>query len=219
MKVISVLFIMFLFASCTPVRNTEMKITTIDTDFSKGRIGLQHEIGLNDLENFHGHLCDGLVVGFLGLHQALVQLYPDKIIDRTNTRIVSKPSPCLTDAAIYLTGGRYQFGTFYVSSDFEGLYIVQRIDTKEAWAVRLKDGAKPSEIDRLGTIAVSGNLSPCGLDSLKEMEDQFTKKLLEANPEDYFEMLQVKDFDWNPTLRNDFTKTDILNKNQPKCNQ
>lgn len=78
-----------------------------DTDFSKGRLGNIQPVDLQDLSKFHGHLCDGLAEGFLALQQALYELYPDSIIDRTNTRIVSKPSPCLTDVAIYLTGGRY----------------------------------------------------------------------------------------------------------------
>ena len=100
--------------------NVEPTIKVVDTDFSKGRLGLEHELNLEDLEKFHGHLCDGLVVGFLGLKEGLNELYPNGIVDRTNTRIVSKGSPCLTDAAVYLTGGRYQFNSFYVSNDIDG---------------------------------------------------------------------------------------------------
>ncbi len=56
------------------------------------------------------HIADRLVYDVLGmeakthlaLQEALLQLYPDGIIDRTDTRIVSKPSPYLTDAAIYI---------------------------------------------------------------------------------------------------------------------
>ena len=56
------------------------------------------------------HIADRLVYDVLGmeakthlaLQEALLQLYPDGIIDRTNTRIVSKPSPYLTDAPIYI---------------------------------------------------------------------------------------------------------------------
>lgn len=38
-----------------------------DTDFSKGRLQHVQTITLNDAVKFHGHLCDGLTVGFLGL--------------------------------------------------------------------------------------------------------------------------------------------------------
>lgn len=103
-------------------------IQTIDTDFSKGRLNHEQTITLEDTARFHGHLCDGLVVGFLGLKEALLQLYPNGIIDRTNTRIVSKSSPCITDIAIYLTRGRYQFNTFYVDDSISYPYIVQRTD-------------------------------------------------------------------------------------------
>ncbi|MDZ7650921.1 MAG: formylmethanofuran dehydrogenase subunit E family protein [Cytophagales bacterium] len=125
-------------------------IQAIDTDFSKGRLNHIQTISLEDAAKFHGHLCDGLVVGFLGLMEALYRLYPDKIIDRTNTRIVSKSSPCLTDVAIYLTGGRYQFNTFYVDDSISYPYIVQRIDNSLATGVKLKPDIKPSVIEENG---------------------------------------------------------------------
>jgi len=118
----NILYIVTIFAviSCgKPQNNQTIKennktpiIKVIDTDFSKGRLTLEHELNLEDLEKFHGHLCDGLVVGFLGIKEGLDALYPNGIIDRTNTRIVSKSSPCLTDVAVYITGGRYQFNSF-----------------------------------------------------------------------------------------------------------
>ena len=111
-----------------------------DTDFSKGRLGNIQNIDLDDLVKFHGHLCDGLVVGHLALQRAMQELYPDGIVDRTNTRIVSKASPCLTDAAIYLTGGRYQFNTFCISNNMDALFTVQRLDTQRAVAVHMKKG-------------------------------------------------------------------------------
>lgn len=60
-----------------------LTIQTIDTDFSKRRLNYKQTITLEDTAKFHGHLCDGLVVGFLGLTEALYELYPGKIIDRT----------------------------------------------------------------------------------------------------------------------------------------
>ncbi len=188
-----------------------------DTDFSKGRLGNIQEVDLKDLVKFHGHLCDGLVVGQLALEQALLKLYPNGIVDRTNTRIVSKPSPCLTDAAIYLTGGRLQFNSFYVSEDIDGLFNLQRIDNGKSVSVSLKKNIKPKEIDNLGAKAVKGELSPCELDGLKSMEDAFSNKLLSENPKDNFTVVELADFEWNPTLKNDFIKTDILNKNKANC--
>lgn len=188
-----------------------------DTDFSKGRLGNIQNIDLEDLTKLHGHLCDGLVVGYQALNEALKMLYPDGIIDRTNTRIVSKPSPCLTDVAVYLTGGRYQFNTFYVNKNIEGLFIVQRIDNGKAVSVSLNKGVKPAEIDRLGKLAETGALDACGLDNLKKLEDDFSTFLLKNDPQKHFTIKEITDFKWKPKLQNNFIKTDILNKNKSKC--
>jgi acetolactate decarboxylase len=152
-----------------------IKIKTNDTDFSKGRLGHTQEITIDDVAKFHGHLCDGLVVGFLGLREALYKLYPDSIIDRTNTRIVSNASPCLTDVGVYLTGGRYQFNTFYVDDKLKTLYTVSRIDNNKTYQVKLRPGVKPTAIDSLGSLAVQRKLSPCALEGLRNLEDKFVK--------------------------------------------
>jgi acetolactate decarboxylase len=196
---------------------TEIKVN--DTDFSKGRLGNIQTIDLDDLVKFHGHLCDGLVVGHLALQRALQELYPEGTIDRTNTRIVSKPSPCLTDVAIYTTGARYQFNTFYVSDALDGLFTVQRLDTGKAVSVKMNNGVKPNEINTLGAKAVKGELSPCDLEKLKQLEDDFSEKLLSTDPEANFTITDVTDFEWNPELKNDYIKTDILNKDKPKCGE
>jgi acetolactate decarboxylase len=194
-------------------------IQTIDTDFSKGRLNHEQTITLEDTAKFHGHLCDGLVIGFLGLKEALYQLYPDKIIDRTNTRIVSKSSPCITDVAIYLTGGRYQFNTFYVDDSISYSYIVQRNDNDLTYGVKLKPGIKPSIIEEMGNKAIERKLSPCDLDQLKKLEDDFSALLLSSAPAGLFIVEKINDFKWEPVLDNKFSKTDIINKALPGCTQ
>lgn len=205
--------------SCTPFAEEKKQITfeTIDTDFSKGRLNHKQKITINDLEKFHGHLCDGLVVGALALQEAMKELYPNEPIDRTNLRIISKPSPCLTDVAIYLSGGRYQFNTFYVDTDFEGLYIIQRIDDLKTVTVSLNKGVKPTAIDSLGNIAIQQNLPPCEIDHLRKLEDDFTQTLIQSNPTKLFTVKEISNFQWNPNTKNDYLKTDVLNKNLPNC--
>ena len=193
-------------------------IRVIDTDFSKGRLTNEQTISLDDVQQLHGHLCDGLVVGFLGLQKGLYALYPDSLIDRTNTRIVAKSSPCIGDAGMFLTGGRYQFNTFYIDNSFDGLYIIQRIDTKETVSVTMKSGITPKKIGELGAKAVKKELGSCELDTLKKLEDDFSKQLLSAKDNDFFELKKVDSFEWNPVLRSDFVKTDVLNKEAPECN-
>ena len=189
-----------------------IRIKTNDTDFSKGRLGHIQEVTLDDVAKFHGHLCDGLVVGFLGLREALYKLYPDSIVDRTNTRIVSNSSPCITDIGVYLTGGRYQFNTFYVDEQMKGMFTVARIDNNQVYQIKLKPGVKPTAIDSLGALAVKGRLSACDLEGLKNLEDQFTKHLLSTSTKSFYEIIPFHDFKWSPKLNNDFIKTDILNK-------
>jgi len=197
--------------------NDARTIKVLDTDFSKGRLRLEHELTLKDIEKFHGHLCDGLVVGSLAILEAMKVLYPKQVIDRTNLRIVSKPSPCLTDAAVYLSGGRYQFNTFYVDMDFEGLYIIQRIDNLKTVSVSLNSGIKPKEIDSLGKMAIQKKLSPCDLDHLHNLEDNFTQTLLQSDPGELFTVKEIPNFEWHPKEKNDYIKTDVLNKDVPEC--
>ncbi len=188
-----------------------------DTDFSKGRLGNIQEINIRDIEKFHGHNCDGLVVGALAMQQACKVLYPDGIIDRTNLRIVSNPSPCLTDVAVYVAGGRYQFNTFSVDSAMNAIYTIQRIDNSTTVSVWLNKGVKPSAIDSLGLIAIAGNLSPCGIDSLRVLEDQFTQQLYASDPDEIFTVNEVVDFTWRTDTAHHFRKIDILNKNAAPC--
>ncbi|MBC6490410.1 formylmethanofuran dehydrogenase subunit E family protein [Flavihumibacter stibioxidans] len=193
----------------------ELKV--LDTDFSKGRLTHQQTITLDDAAKFHGHLCDGLAVGFLGLREAMYKIYPDSIIDRTNTRIISKSSPCLTDVAIYLTGGRYQFNSFYVSDSIPYMYLVQRIDNGKTVGVNLKHGIKPAIIDSLGNLANAGKLDACGLDTLQQMENLFLQQILVANPQQFFLVKDIGMYEWRPILSNTFLKTDIINKGVKNC--
>lgn len=209
-----ILLYLFLFSSAFGQKPT---IKVLDTDFSKGRLAKQQVVSLDDAAKFHGHLCDGLAVGFMGLQEALYHLYPDSMVDRTNTRIISKSSPCLTDIAIYLTGGRYQFNSFFVSDSIPYMYIVQRIDNGKTFGVNLKQGIKPAIIDSLGNLANAGKLDACALDSLQQMENLFLKQILAANPQQAFLVKDLGMYQWRPILTNTFLKTDIINKSQKNC--
>ena len=209
------LILLVLFANLLLAQNPSIKV--LDTDFSKGRLQNVQTITLNDAAKLHGHLCDGLVVGFLGLKETLYKLYPDSIIDRTNNRIVSKSSPCLTDIAIFMTGARYQYNTYYVSDSINYLFIVQRIDNEKAFGVKLKSGLKPVAIDSLGRLATKGELDACGIDSLRKLESQFSIFLLSKKPQDLFIIEEIKNYKWLPVLKGNFLKTDVLNKKLQNC--
>lgn len=201
----------------SPNHEYEISFQTIDTEFSKGRLNHVQTHTLQDLEKFHGHLCDGLVVGTMAIIEGMKWLYPNAPIDRTNLRIVSRPSPCLTDVAIYITGGRYQFNTFYVDNDLGSLYIIQRIDNLKTISIALKEGIKPTSIDSLGSLAIQQQLTPCEIDHLRALEDQFIIDLLHSNHKTVFNITELEHFEWNPTLQNNFIKTDIINKEIRVC--
>jgi acetolactate decarboxylase len=204
--------------SPVPGSEKELSFRVVDTDFSKGRLGYQQEIRLEDLVRLHGHLCDGLIEGALALQYGLPLLYPDELIDRTNTRVASRSSPCLADAALLLSGARYQYGTFFVNDDLPGLYVIGRADREEAFAIRRKSGVKPPAIDILGGQAIAGQLSPCGLDSLRQLEEDYADFLLETKAlGELFAVEPLEGFSWVIPLKNDFLKTDILNKNAAAC--
>lgn len=209
------ILLLIVFSNLVFAQNSNIKV--LDTDFSKGRLQNVQTITLNDAVKLHGHLCDGLVVGFLGLKEGLYKLYLDSIIDRTNNRIVSKPSPCLTDIAIFMTGARYQYDTYYVSDSIKYQFIVQRIDNEKTYGIKLKPDLMPTAIDSLGRLASKGELDACGIDSLRKLENEFSTFLLSKNPQDLFIIEEIKNYKWLPVLKGDFLKTDVLNKKLQNC--
>jgi len=194
-----------------------LQLKLLDTDFSKYRLTHQQTITPDDDAKFHGHLCDGLVVGFLGLREAAYKIYTDSIVDGINARIVSKSSLCVTDIVICLTSGRYQFNTFYVSGSIKYSFIVQRINNGKAYGVKLKPGVKPAAIDCLGNTANTGKSDACNIDPLHQLENRFLHQLLPADPKQVFIAEEIKNYPWNPRFLNAFLKTDIVNKNIKNC--
>ena len=51
-------------------------------------------ITLKDLIKFHGHLCGGLVEAAAALKAAFDVIFPDRVVDRTDLRVVSSNSAC-----------------------------------------------------------------------------------------------------------------------------
>lgn len=212
---LKIILLLLVFSNLGFSQNPSIKV--LDTDFSKGRLQNIQTITLNDAAKLHGHLCDGLVVGFLGLKETLYRLYPDSIIDRTNNRIVSKSSPCITDIAIFLSGARYQYNTYYVSDSIKYLFVVQRIDNEQIYGVKLKEGLKPAAIDSLGRLATKGELDACGIDNLRKLESEFSSLLLSKKPQDLFIIEEIESYKWLPVLNGNFLKTDVLNKKLQNC--
>ena len=115
-----------------------------------------------------------------------------------------------------MTGGRYQFNTFYVDNEIEGIYKVERIDTEESLLIKIKDDLIPKKIPEMGKMAVQQKLSACELSELKSIEDDFSQYLLREDAEEFFTIERTKS-DWNPKEKNDYVKTDVINKNMGAC--
>ena len=109
-----------------------------DTENKYGRYAKQTKtITIKDLIKFHGHFCGGLVESAASLRVAFDLLFPDRIIDRTDLRIVSNNSACGGDVAAYLTGARARFNTHIIDNSLtESEFYVQQVSTGKTVHVR-----------------------------------------------------------------------------------
>lgn len=190
--------------------------TVRDTESSHGRYSqFTKEITFDDLVNFHGHACDGLYRGTYALSVAFKIIFPDGVIDRTDLRVISRNSPCLGDAASYLTGARVRFGTQDVMSEPGVWYILQRISTGEAVEVNEERGFFPAEISEAEASLVSATREelPRKLDRLKALQDNWVKNtFLKTRPEDHYHARKIE-LKWKEVpYANKGIRTDIIFK-------
>jgi formylmethanofuran dehydrogenase subunit E len=190
--------------------------SVLDTESSHGRYSHStKEITFDDLVKFHGHACDGLYRGTYALSVGLAALFPDGIIDRTDLRAISRNSPCLGDAASYLTGARVRFGTQDVMREPGVWYILQKISTGEAVEVAEDHGFFPAEISDAETSLVSAprEALPRRVDQLKDMQDSWVKNiLLKTRPGDHYHVKRI-DHKWKEVpYTNKGIRTDIIFK-------
>lgn len=192
-----------------------------DTDSALGRYNLQtKELGLKDLARVHGHLCDGLVIAYVLLKAAFEELFVDKIVDRTDIRVVSKNSPCMVDAAGMMSGARINFQTLRVQADLENAFIVQRISTGRAIKISLKDGVFPEETDQLAKkirkLRVNGkSVSANEIDRIEQLHDALSKSVLTRDLGDILFVDELDDYQFH---FNDLYvgRGDIINKSAPR---
>ena len=188
----------------------------LDTESSHGRYSRNFkEIRFEDLVKFHGHACDGLYRGSYALSVAFDALFPDGTVDRTDLRAISRNSPCLGDAATYLTGARVRFGTQDVENTPGVWYIIQRISTDETVKVTEENGFFPLEISNMevSLAALSGNRLSQGVDQLKAMQDEWINGvLLNTNPREHYHVKKI-DYAWKEVqYNNKGVRTDIIFK-------
>jgi formylmethanofuran dehydrogenase subunit E len=190
--------------------------TVLDTESSHGRYSQSiKEITFDDLVKFHGHACDGLYRGTYALSVAFKTLFPNGVIDRTDLRAISHNSPCLGDAASYLTGARVRFGTQDVLNDPGVWYILQKISTGESIEVTEDNGFFPAEIANAEASLISASREelPEKLDRLKSLQDNWVKNtLLKTRPEDHYHVRKIE-YKWREVpYSNKGIRTDIIFK-------
>jgi len=190
----------------------------LDSESALGRYApMTKTITLKDLVKFHGHACDGLVQAAAAIKLGLDELYPDGIIDRTDTRILSKNGPCFMDVSAYLTGGRINFGTLDVDGSLGASWIVQRISDGKAVKVSRRPGIFPEDLDKLEKKVKSGKASPEEVTKTRDVAWDFSRNLLSRPLTESFSVEVMDNFSYPKSVYGNVGKRgDIIkHKNDP----
>jgi len=189
----------------------------LDTESSLGPYAERtKKISLKDLIKMHGHPCDGLVTAACALSVGLGQLYPDGVIDRTDTACITNNSPCYGDVAAYLTGARIRFGTQKIDPELGNAFVLYRISTGQAVMVSLKPGVFPKKVAEVEKKIRGGSFTLQEMRRCQQLEWEYARNLLQEPLDQSFSVKEVKDFPWKPDnyphtgARGDTINKDIL---------
>lgn len=187
-----------------------------DTESSLGPYaGQVKTITLKDLVKMHGHPCDGLVTAACALKVGLDALYPDGVVDRTDTGCITKNSPCYGDVAAYLTGGRIRFGTQKIDPSLGNEFILYRFSNRKAVKVSLKPGVFPAAVQALEKKLRSGNFTNEEMLQCQQLEWDYARNLLKRPLGESFEVRALKNFRWTPdSYEHIGRRGDVINKNR-----
>lgn len=191
----------------------------LDTESSLGPYASRTKtITLKDLVKMHGHACDGLVTAACALAVGLAELYPDGVIDRTDTGVISNNSPCFGDVAAYLTGGRIRFGTQKIDPRLGNEFILYRFSTGRAVRVYLKPGVFPAEIVDLEKAIRGGNYTLDDVRRCQKLQWEYARGLVNRPLTESFGVEKLDNFVWDPDpyphrgVRGDVLLKDVLKR-------
>lgn len=186
----------------------------LDTESSLGPYAPQAKrIELGDLVRMHGHACDGLVTAAAALSVGLAELYPDGVIDRTDTGCISNNSPCFGDVCAYVTGGRIRFGTQKIDPERGASFVLHRFSTDETVEVSLREGVFPEETHRLEQKLKSGSFTAEELRRCQREQWDYARTLLQHPLTESFEVRRREGFHWEPDSYEHMGKRgDIINR-------
>jgi formylmethanofuran dehydrogenase subunit E len=179
-----------------------------DTENKYGRYAkLTKTITIMDLIKFHGHLCGGLVESASSLRVAFDILFPDKIIDRTDLRIVSSNSACGGDVAAYLTGARTRFNSHVIDNTLtESEFYVQQVSTGRMVHVKLNPAVYPKEVKTQMKKIESGAFEPKDIDLFQELQWAYAKRMVNKPLKESFIIEELKDYKWPEASCKDLDK-------------
>ncbi len=190
-----------------------------DTDSAMGRYNLYaKKLDIKTLARTHGHLCDGLVLAYVELSTLLPKLFSDGIVDRTDLRVVAKNSPCLVDTSALMTGARINHKTLSLDNSLGGSFIVQRISTKEAYRVSLKDktflkALRKQEKEIKAKIASHKTVTKEDIDKVEALAFKAMKYMLNTDPKILLKIEKLKEYTFDFSIKDIGARSDIVNKN------
>jgi formylmethanofuran dehydrogenase subunit E len=191
-----------------------------DTESSLGPYAKEAKtITIKDLVKMHGHPCDGLVTAACALSLGLRELYPDGVIDRTDTGGISNNSPCYGDVVAYLTGGRIRFGSQKIDPAMGSDFILYRFSTNKAVRVALKPGVFPSDVAQLEAKIRKGDFTQEEMRRCQQLQWDYARRLMQHPLAESFTVTPLTDFVWQPDTYEHLGKRgDIINKNAGTSN-
>lgn len=171
-------------------------------------------ITMEDLIKMHGHPCDGVATAACALSLGLNELYPDGVIDRTDTACITNNSPCFGDVAAYLTGGRIRFGTQKIDPKMGMEFIIYRISSGKAVKVSLKPGVFPADVLELEKKIKSGDFTEQEMRQCQQRQWDYARNLLNRPLSESFLIEELKDFHWQADEYEHLgVRGDVVNKN------
>ncbi|MYM55410.1 hypothetical protein GR167_08840 [Rhodobacteraceae bacterium GS-10] len=204
-----------------------------------------YPVTLKDMIKFHGHDCEGTIHAANNARIAFDILFPDGIVDRSVLWGISGTSPCWSDAVVFLTGARLQYGNlgYFKDTSYSHAIVLYREDTGVAVLATWKKGINnipgepvmlPGVIDwqtKVDTDAVmqlkadvktaGGTPTPYQVDKLRYLQFTHVNDILEHPLEMSYQAQVIEDFRWedwidpDKTIAKPHSRGDIRLKNYP----
>jgi len=147
------------------------------------------------------------------LSLGLDKLYPDGVIDRTDTACITNNSPCFGDVAAYLTGGRIRFGSQKIDPKMGIEFILYRMSTGRAVRVAIKPGVFPADVLALEKKIKSGDFTEQEMRLCQKRQWEYARDLVNRPLKESFEIEEMEGFSWQADQYEHLgVRGDVVNK-------